>query len=130
MPRTRPEVPHDGALVIGKLFPNSFAWIIKTGPAVDRAALAAKCDVDHDDFYVACRIAADALLRARHPVGGVELVSRQELEGLIKATGRALTTKYCNHGSAIPKGKARVTRELTIIHAILRTAAVRVRESR
>ena len=124
MPRQRSEpVPERGALVVGHLYPSTFAWIIKTGTAVDRAALAARCNAG---LQIEAAAEARRMLAARN----MNPAYLHDFRSLIIATRQALIRpKGVNHGNDRPKSKHRIEAEAAIIHAILKIAAARSRGS-
>lgn len=121
-------VPERGALVIGHLYPNTFAWIIKTGPAVNREWLATSVEnLSSAEVMEVYRAATTEIQRAG--LDQTMYIDIRTVEGLAKATKIALRQAYANHGNDRPKGKARIRLEAIIIRHILTVAARRLRGS-
>lgn len=129
MARRTPMPPARGAIIVAKFYPNTFAWIIRTGPEVNRDALANALETSSPIRY---RIenAARSLCDARVQDGANSaLITDRMIAKKIRLVRRALRTngeKYVNDGSH-PKGKGTVTTEKLVIRAVLEYAAARVR---
>jgi hypothetical protein len=134
MPRridgNRVEQPSErGALVIGRIYPNArFAWIIKTGAAIDRAALATVLEQDHPtptltDLAGRLRqMASPAADRACGP----DYLTIKKVNKFLKVTARALRGAECVEGNDCPKGIQRIETEAALISVMLRWAADRI----
>jgi hypothetical protein len=119
-----PETPATGATVVGHLYPTvGFAWIVRTGSAVNRQALAAAV-ASLDARLVLGR--AVLAVRARWPHEDYQqrpaYVTPARVRRLQRATAQALRTRYALHGD-MPKGDHRVETEAHVIATILRLGA-------
>jgi hypothetical protein len=123
-------IPPTGAEIVGRLFPRSFAWIIRTGSDVNRAALAAAIDRFQPSDLAHVRAAAIAENNRLLAADRYEIIEPARIRGLMRAAKRALLGQYGNHGNAraeTPKSKLRIAGEARVIRIILQRAAVAAR---
>lgn len=116
-------VPERGAVVVAHIYPNGrFAWLIRTGPAVDRVALAGALDVVGATtvYYKAQAAAHD---RGLTEIANIYLSSRVAAR-YIRLVRQALVapTRRGLDGTA-PKGEDRIAVEMLLIRTILEAAA-------
>lgn len=113
------------AVVIGHFYPRTFAWQIRTGALVDRAALAdAVAALTPYDLTNAVR-RASGYCSPSYPVYGPWFAGRTP-QKFQRITAQALRKGYSNDNRDI-KGHARMAVEKMLIRAILELAAAHVR---
>jgi hypothetical protein len=112
------------AVIVGRRYPERFAWTVKTGPGVDRGAVAAEVEALRGQHETAWRrLGVEA--REALPYG-------PRTARLIRALTRALvrTTGRVNFESRYPKSAERIEAEAAFLAECLKQAAARVRDRR
>lgn len=129
MSRSRTQAPERGATVRAYYHPDGrFFWMVQTGTAVDRQAIAAQCT---NTYAIRAQAKLKALTMAQGRVTNPEtFINDSTVAEFIKVTRRALSARvqYATQ-SGIPKGPERARAEAILIRAILESAAQAARNA-